>query len=155
MQNTINKFIESKNIAIAGVSRTKKANIGNVLLDELTKKGYKVYPVNPNCDEINGVKCYRNLKELPSDIDSLIIATKQNLTNDLIADVKGTNIKRVWMQKGAGKGSATPEAIAFCKDNDIEYVYGLCPMMAFGTGGHKFHFWVRKTLGRLPEEMKK
>jgi predicted CoA-binding protein len=155
MKNTINKFIASKHIAIAGISRTKKTNIGNVLLDELTKKGYQVYPINPNCEEINGVKCYHSIKDLPAEIDSLIIATNQNKTNDLIKEVKGSNIERVWMQKGAGKGSATPESISFCKENNIEYVYGLCPMMAYGTGGHKFHFWVRKTMGRLPEEMKK
>lgn len=155
MQNTINNFKNSKNIAIAGISRTKKTNIGNILLAELSKKGYNIYPINPNTNEIDGVKCYNKVNDLPSEVDSIIIATNQNLTDEIVYSVKNTNIKRVWMQKGSGKGSATPESIKFCKENKIEYVYGICPMMAFGTGGHKFHYWVRKTLGRLPEELKK
>ncbi|MBI5540107.1 MAG: CoA-binding protein [Bacteroidia bacterium] len=155
MQNTINNFKNSKNIAIAGISRTKKTNIGNILLTELSKKGYNIYPINPNTNEIDGVKCYNKVNDLPSEVDSIIIATNQNLTDEIVYSVKNTNIKRVWMQKGSGKGSATPESIKFCKDNKIEYVYGICPMMAFGSGGHKFHYWVRKTLGRLPEELKK
>lgn len=155
MKNTITNFLNSKNIAIAGISRTKKTNIGNILLTELSKKGYNIFPINPNTNEIDGVKCYNKVNDLPAEVDSIIIATNQNLTNDIVYSVKNTNIKRVWMQKGSGKGSATPEAIKFCKENNIEYVYGICPMMAFGTGGHKFHYWVRKTLGRLPEELKK
>ncbi len=39
-----------------------------------------------------------------------------------------------------------------CKENDIEVVYGFCPMMFMGEGMHKFHFWIRKTFGKLPAE---
>ena len=154
MQQVIDDFKEAKNIAIAGVSRTSKGKWGNALMAELTKLGKTIYPVNPNTDSIDSIKCYNTVKDLPADVDSLIIATRPEATFQLVKEAKESGIKRVWMQRGSGKGSATPEAIEFCKNNNLDYVYGLCPMMTFGSGGHKFHLWVRKTIGRLPEELK-
>lgn len=153
MKATINNFIEDKHIAIAGVSRDDR-KWGNGLMKELEKLGYTIYPINPNTDEIKGKKCYRNISDLPEDIKSLIIATKPKDTLELVKQVKNSNIKQVWMQRGAGKGSASPEAIEYCKENGINYVYGFCPMMFFGTGMHKFHFWMRKNFGKMPEEFK-
>ena len=155
MQKVINDFLEARHIAIAGVSGKSKIKFGNNLMKDLTKHGYTIYPVNPNTDEIDGVKCYRNVKLLPADVKSLIIATKSDATNQLVKEVKEAGMERVWMQKSTGKGSETPEAINFCKENKLDYVYGLCPFMAFGKGPHKFHYWIRKTFGRLPVEMKK
>lgn len=155
MQNTINEFLTVKHIAIAGVSRTSKGKWGNALMKELSKKGYTIYPINPNTEEVEGVKCYKNIKSLPVEVKSMIIATKSDATEQLVKDAKESGIERVWMQKSAGKGSASQEAINFCKDNKLDYVYGLCPMMAYGKGPHKFHFWVKKTFGGLPAEMKK
>ncbi len=154
MQKVINDFKEAKHIAIAGVSRTTKGKWGNALMNELLKLGYTVYPLNRNAKEIEGKKCYNEIKDLPREVNSLIIATKPEATYQLVKEAKEAGIKRVWIQKGVGKGSATPEAIQFCKENNLDYIYGLCPMMAYGSGAHKFHFWVRKTIGRLPSEMK-
>jgi len=155
MQKVIDEFIKVKHIAIAGVSGKSNVKFGNNLMKELTKQGYIIYPVNPNTDEINGVKCYRNVKLLPAEVKSLIIATKSDATNLLVKEAKEAKMERVWMQRSTGKGSETPEAINFCKENKLDYVYGLCPFMAFGKGAHKFHFWIRKTFGGLPAEMKK
>ena len=155
MQNTINEFLAAKHIAIAGVSRTTKGKWGNALMKELSKKGYTVYPVNPFADELENVKNYKTVKDLPAEVKSLIIATKPDATNQLVKEAKDAGITRVWMQKSSGKGSATPEAIQFCKENNLDYIYGICPMMAYGKGPHKFHYWIRKTFGGLPAEMKK
>jgi len=153
MKNTINEFLAEKNIAIAGVSRNSM-KWGNGLMKELVKKGIKVYPVNPHADTLEGEKCYHHIAELPEEVKSLIIATKAKYTEAILKEVNNSGIKRVWMQKGAGKGSASAEAVSYCKQNNIPYVYGFCPMMFFGTGMHKFHFWMRTHLGKVPSEFK-
>lgn len=153
MKKVINEFKLATHIAIAGVSRTSKGKWGNTLMKELMKIGIKVYPINPIATEIDGIKCYQRLRELPFEVQSLIIATRPEVTLQLVMEAKDSGIKRVFMQKGSGKGSATPEAIQYCKDNNIDYVYGVCPMMIYGMGGHKFHYWVRKTIGGLPTEL--
>lgn len=151
MKSVIDTFLSEKKIAIAGVSRTGK-KMGNGLLKELDKLGYKVYPVNPNADEIEGRTCYRNVKDLPKDVSSLIVATRPEDAEQIAKDCLGSQVKRVWFHKGAGKGSATPEIIRFCIDNQLDYVYGFCPMMFYGSGMHHFHFWMRKKFGRMPHE---
>ena len=47
----IEKFLEPKKLAIAGVSRNPK-KFGHQVYEELKKKGFEVYPVNPQTSEI-------------------------------------------------------------------------------------------------------
>jgi uncharacterized protein len=152
MNATIDKFVNDKNIALIGVSVVKQ-KFGNYLLTELTKKGYTVFPVHPTLKEIDGIKCYADINELPEQVTNLILVVQPAVTEQIVSQLKGSSIKRVWMHKGAGKGTASPAAIKICKDLGIELVYGFCPMMFFlGTGMHGFHFWLRKTFGEVPVE---
>lgn len=121
-------------------------------MTELTKLDYEVYPVNPRCDEIEGTACVPTVKELPEEVQNLILAVPASLTDEIIEQCIGTPIKRVWMLKGVSKGAYSEKAHHLCRENDIEVVYGFCPMMFYGSGAHKFHFWIRKTFGKLPAE---
>ena len=56
MNAVIEKFVSDKNIALIGVSANNQ-KFGNILLVELTKKGYTVFPVHPELSEVNGIKC--------------------------------------------------------------------------------------------------
>ncbi len=153
MEKTIQEFVDSKKIAIAGVSRDSK-KFGNHLLIGLEKKGYEVFPLNPHVEEIEGRKCYQSVVALPADVDSVIIATSPGYTDQVVEECALAGIKRIWMIKGAGNGAATDTAIDMCKAKNIKYVHGLCPMMFFdGSGLHGFHYWIRKNFGKMPAEM--
>ncbi|MEI6089380.1 MAG: CoA-binding protein [bacterium] len=155
MQKVINDFIADKHVAIVGVSRHKQ-KWGSMLSDMLVKKGYTVYPVNPKATEINGVKCYASIKDLPENVQSAIIATPREATELIMKDLPGSNIKRVWLQKGAGKHSSESlQAIADAKSNGVEVVYGFCPMMFYEGGAmHGTHLFFRKLIGNVPQEYK-
>jgi len=155
MKATIEKFINDKNIALIGVSVVKQ-KFGNFLMTELTKKGYTIFPVHPTLKEVNGVKCYAAINELPGNVTNLILVVHPTVTEQIVSQLKGSSIKRVWMHKGAGKGTASPAAIKTCKDLGIEVIYGFCPMMFFSRSGmHGLHFWFRKTFGEVPVEFAK
>lgn len=151
MKETIQNFLENKKVAIAGAS-PKKDNFGLYLMKELTKLGNEVYPVNPRYDEVEGKKCLSSFRELPAGVENLILAVPPELSEELVEQLPGSGIKRVWMLKGMGKGAYSEKAHATCKENQIKVVYGFCPMMFYGGGGHKFHHWLRKTFGKLPGE---
>ena len=38
-------------------------------------------------------------------------------------------IPRVWLHKGAGPSSVSPDAVHVCRDHGVEVVDGACPMM--------------------------
>jgi len=155
MEDIIEKFIEIKKVGLVGVSRDSK-KWGNMLFRALKKKGYIVYPVNPNAEEIMGEKCFPSIKELPKDVENIILSVPPDITNQVIKDCISANIKRVWMHGGVGgSGSHTEEAIKYCEDNEIDVVYGLCPLMFIPPAGiHRLHFWFNKLFGKLPAEYK-
>ncbi len=151
MREIIQNFLDLKKVAIAGASPNKD-NFGLYLLKELTKLGQEVYPVNPHYDDIEGTKCASSVKDLAKDVENLILAVSPELSEEIVEQVSGTGIKRVWMIKGMGKGAYSEKAHSTCDDNQIDVVYGVCPMMFYGEGGHKFHLWLRRTFGKLPSE---
>ena len=121
-------------------------------MTELSKKDYQVIPVNPKYEEIEGCRSIPTVKELPQEVENVILATPPKLSNEIVNQCIGTHIKRVWMIRGVGKGSYTEEAHRLCAENGIEVVYGFCPMMFLGEGIHKFHFWLRQRFGKMPNE---
>jgi len=76
---SIQEFLAQKKIAVAGVSR-KKSKFGNTLYNELKKKGYDVYAVNPNLKEYDDKKCYDSIMSLPDDVTALVINTKSDIS---------------------------------------------------------------------------
>jgi predicted CoA-binding protein len=57
-------------------------------------------------------------------------------------------ITRVWIQQMA----QSPEALAYCEENDLSCVSGECILMYAEPVGsiHKFHRFFRKLFGRMP-----
>ena len=152
MKAIIEKFVSDKNIALIGVSANKQ-KFGNSIFAELTKKGYSVFPVHPTLNEINGIKCFPNIQALPYHVNNLILIVNPTLAEYLVSHLNDSPIRRVWMHQGVGIGPGSNEAIAICKKNGIEVVYGFCPMMFFSASGiHRFHFWLRKNFGKVPAE---
>ena len=152
MKTIIEKFVSDKNVALIGVS-AEKQKFGNALLQELTKKGYTVYPVHPTLAEVDGIKCFQDVKALPDNVTNLILVVNPEVTVQIIPQLKDSPIMRVWMHKGIGAGSGSLAAIEACKEHGIEVVHGFCPMMFFSQSGiHGFHFWLRKKFGKVPAE---
>jgi acyl-CoA synthetase (NDP forming) len=60
----------------------------------------KVYPVNPETDEIAGLKSYPDLKSIPGPIDLAVIAVPYNLAPSLLQEAMETGIKRVTIVAG-------------------------------------------------------
>lgn len=153
MKETIQAFLDDRQVAIAGASN-KKDNFGRSILIELTKKGYTVHPVNPNCEEVEGRPCVPSVKELPPEVSGLILAVPPALSEEIASQCIGTPVRRVWMVRGVGHGSYSEKAHEICRANSIDVVHGFCPLMFFGSGPHRFHFWIRKNFGKVPPEFR-
>ncbi len=149
MKEAIDTFISDKKVAIVGVS-PRKENWGKALMIELVKNEYTVLPVNPKFEEIDGEKCYSSVKDLPGDIENVIIAVNPELAESIIDQFEGSAVKRVWFQRGMGKGSYSEKAGDILREQGFEVIYGFCPLMFIGEGFHKFHFWLRRTFGKTP-----
>ena len=69
---SVDQFLDQKAIAIVGVSRSGK-KFGNAIFRELRDKGVGVVPVNPNAEEIEGVRCYADVKDVPPEAGILYL----------------------------------------------------------------------------------
>lgn len=121
----IRSFLEKKNIfAVVGASRNPK-KFGYQVYRDLRSAGYKVYPVNPNADEILGDKCFAKLEDLPEKPDVVDLVVPPKITENVVRTCKKLKIRKVWMQPG----SESEAALNFCRENDIDVVYGACVML--------------------------
>lgn len=154
MKDVINSFVAGKSLAIAGVSRDPM-KWGNSLYRAIRKKGYSIVPVNPNAENINGQKCYSAVSQIPDKIENVIITLPSEKVIPVLKDCIKAKVKRVWLHQGGGTGAYSSEAVQYCKDNKLELVYGVCPMMFFPQPGpHKIHYFFKKLFGTLPVELK-
>ncbi len=151
MKATIDSFVNAKKLALIGAS-ADPAKWSYQLGREIAGRGYEVLPVNPKRAEIEGRRCYASPSELPAGVENAIIAVRPAAAEAAVASIAGSGIKRVWFQTGAGGGSSTPAAIAAARKAGLEVVHGLCPMMFYGEGFHKFHFKLRKFFGGVPKD---
>jgi hypothetical protein len=143
----IYKFLNCKTFAIAGVSRNEK-KFGNIVYKELKKKNYNILPVNPYMDTYNGEKCYKSIKELPSDVEALIVVTKPDITLPIVKDAIEKGIKHIFLQKGAQHS----EAVEYAEENNVNIIQKQCIMMfANPSGFHKFHRSLVKFFGLFPK----
>lgn len=72
-------FFEPRSVAVIGASRRTGYEHFN-LLESMITYGYpgKIYPVNPNADEIFGIRAYHNINELPEMVELAIIGTPRS-----------------------------------------------------------------------------
>jgi predicted CoA-binding protein len=121
----IKAFLNKKNVfAVVGASRETQ-KYGYQVYENLKNGGYKVYPVNPNTDEIFGDKCYPNLESIPILPDVVDIVVPPKVTEQIVKTCKKLGVTKIWMQPG----SESEKAIRFCKENSIHVIYGVCVMI--------------------------
>jgi hypothetical protein len=147
-----NEFLAQENIAIVGVSRNS-AEAANLIYKTLRGKGYKVYPVNPSAETIEGDKCYPDLKSIPARLDGVFMMTRPEVSEQIVRQCIELAIPRVWMHEnafaGAANTSVSAKAVEDCQANGIKVIAGGCPMM-FLEFGHKCMRWIMGMMGRLP-----
>ena len=63
-------------IAVVGVSGGSKLGMGANAVKNLLAFGYqgRIYPVNPKYDQIQGLRCYPRIAEIPDRLDCVLIA---------------------------------------------------------------------------------
>ena len=153
-ETKVHDFLAQKRIAVAGVSRNQSHHpVGNLIFQRLKKTGHDVFPVNPHMQAFEGERCYPDLKSIPGGVDGVVIITRPEVTERIVHDCAEAKVRRVWMHQSLGKGSSvSPEAVEYCRQQDISVIAGTCPMM-FGPGvdfGHACMRWVLKLTGGLP-----
>jgi hypothetical protein len=145
-------FLASKRVAVTGVSRTPKSHGSNVVYRRLRERGYEVFAVNPNAQEVEGDRAYHDLRSIPGGVEAVVIGTRPQIAEGTMRECAELGIKQVWMHHGIGAGSVSAAATDYGRQHGITVIDGGCPLMFAPTSdlGHKF---IRIIYGRnVPKE---
>ncbi len=124
MENKIRKMLQSSSFAVAGSFRSKSKYAYKILLD-LLEREKEVYPVNPRGGEVEGMKCWVSVNEIPVIVDVVSLVTTPTVTESIVRQCLEKGIKNIWMQPGA----ESKEAISFCENNGINVVHDACLLL--------------------------
>lgn len=85
---------------------------------------YTVFPVNPTTDEIDGMKCYKSLQDVPGPIDIVNVFRPGPQCTEIMHDVleMSTKPKMVWLQLHIKNTKAKEMA----QENNIDYIEDAC-----------------------------
>ena len=133
------EFLAKKRIAVTGVSRTPKGHGSNIVYQRLRDRGYQVFAVNPHADHVEGDECYHDLESIPGGVEAVVIGTRPETAEVTMRECAELGIGHVWMHRGPGPGSVSPEAARYGREHGITVINGGCPLMFNPTAdfGHK------------------
>jgi hypothetical protein len=142
----IEDFVAQRTLAVVGAARQPRA-FGHTLYRELKAKGYRVFPVNPNAETIDGDRAYPSVTALPEPVDGAVVVVPRAETEGVVRAAQAAGITRVWIQQR----SETEGAVRFCQESGLRVVHGECLLMhAQPAAFHKLHRFLRGVFGRLP-----
>ncbi len=88
------QLIQPRSIAVVGASAIKAKGRYDYI-DWISSAGFtgQLYPVNPRYKEVKGLRCYPSLKDIPDDIDMVIILIPAQKAIDLLKDAPSGKVK--------------------------------------------------------------
>lgn len=155
MKQAAADFLGNERIAVTGVSRHPETHGGNVVYRRLRERGYEVFAVNPNADEVEGDPCFLDLKTIPGGVDAVVIATSPEHAESTMREVIELGIRNVWMHRAFGEGSVSPSAAAYGREHGVTVIEGGCPLMfePCSDGGHKLMRRLFTLTGKVPRRV--
>ena len=87
-------------IAIIGASN-RRQKYGNKAVRAYQQRGDEVFPINPAQNEIEGLKAYRSVLEVPGEIDIASFYVAPEVGLKVIEEVAQKGIKKVLLNPGA------------------------------------------------------
>jgi predicted CoA-binding protein len=91
-------FASSRRIAVVGLSPDpSKASYG---VAQYLSQYYEVVPVNPNYEDIEGVRCYPSVASIPGPVDLIDVFQRSERVPDFVDDALAAGSPYFWMQLG-------------------------------------------------------
>lgn len=155
LKEAASEFLARKRIAVTGVSRHPEGHGSNIVYQRLRARGYQVFAINPSADEVEGDRCYHELKSVPGGVEAVVIGTRPETAEATMRECVDLGVNQVWMHRAFGAGSVSPTAAEYGRQHGIRVIEGGCPLMFDPTAdfGHKMMCAVFKMTGKVPRRV--
>ncbi|MCV2392959.1 CoA-binding protein [Actinotalea sp. M2MS4P-6] len=155
LKDAADDFLTSKRIAVTGVSRTPGSHGGNVVYQRLRERGYEVFAVNPNAEQVEGDPAFADLSSIPGGVDAVVVATAPKHADETVREACELGVTKIWMHRSIDAGSVSDTATRYGREHGATVIDGGCPLMfgAASDGGHRMMCRVLTLFGRVPRQV--
>lgn len=114
---TMQETLAMRRWAVIGAS-DDRGRYGYRIYRLLKDRGYQVYPVNPNHEEIEGDRCYPDIASLPEPPEVVDFVVNPRDGARVMGDVAAAGIRYAWMQPG----TRSDEIRGLARDGGVELI---------------------------------
>jgi hypothetical protein len=90
----------AKIVAVIGASSNPR-KFGNRAVRAFQRQGYTVIPINPNGRDVEGLKTYASVLDVPGPIDMATVYVPPEIGEGVIEEIARKKIPEVWLNPGA------------------------------------------------------
>jgi predicted CoA-binding protein len=116
------------NVAVIGASADPE-RYSYLAIELLNRKGHRVFPVHPRLPEIQGLKVYAALRELPEPVDTITLYVNSKISQKMGPEILTASPRRIIFNPGA----ENPELARLAAEKGIEAVEA-CTLVMLKTG---------------------
>lgn len=121
------EMMKKKVWAVVGAN-TDPEKYGYKIYRKMKENGYRVYPVNPMYEEIEGDKCYPNLSSLPEAPEAIDMVVSPKRGIPIVEEAARLGIKNICLQPG----TVSDELLKLAEEKGIRTVQA-CVLVAMIT----------------------
>ena len=120
----------SRVVAVIGAS-SDRTKFGNKAVRAFAKQGYAVVPIHPREEQIEGLKAYKSVLDVPGAIDMATMYVAKAVGMRVIEEVAQKGIPEVWLNPGAD----SPELADRARELGLRTVVA-CSILGVGESPH-------------------
>lgn len=130
--DSLTRALANPNATIAVVGASDNENkYGAVIYRDLKRKGYRVFPVNPYRDTVDGDPAYATVADLPVAPDIIDLVVPADVGVKVVRQALDVGYDRIWVQPGA----ESPELLRLLQEADADYIAHACIMVRSRLAG--------------------
>jgi predicted CoA-binding protein len=122
----------AKTVAVVGASSDRR-KFGNKALRAFQAQGYQVIPINPNEGEVEGLRTYASVLDVPGKLDMATVYVQPDVALKLLAEFEQKQIGEIWINPGAD----SDEVLAEARRRKLN-VIAACSIIAIGQSPNSF-----------------
>jgi predicted CoA-binding protein len=119
-------------VAVIGASKDRR-KFGNRAVRAYRAQGHTVVPINPHATEVEGLRAYASVLDVPGPIDMATFYVPPDTGERVIEEVARKAIREVWLNPGAESDALVARAKAL----DIRPIVA-CSIVAIGEDPDAF-----------------
>ena len=122
----------AKTVAVVGAS-SDRSKFGNKAVRAFRAEGFTVFPINPNEPEVEGLKTYASVLDVPDPIDMATVYVQPEVATQLLGEFERKQIAEIWINPGA----ESDELVAEGRRRKLNLILA-CSIVGIGRSPYSF-----------------